>query len=87
MARENFAKYGNPDGPGSYSVAIAMPRVLLKKENHLLVLVTSFFFMLVILPAYLLYNFADSTVKTDTGLYLDNKKLFGSLISENLTIF
>ena len=87
MARENFAKYGNPDGPGSYSVAIAMPRVLLQKENHLLVLITSFFFMLVILPAYLLYNFADSSVKTDTGLYLDNKKLFGALLTENMTIF
>lgn len=28
-ARENFQKYGNPDGPGSYNVAIAMPKFLL----------------------------------------------------------
>lgn len=28
-AFENFKKYGNPDGPGSYSVAIALPRYLL----------------------------------------------------------
>lgn len=28
-AFENFKKYGNPDGPGSYNVAIAMPRFLL----------------------------------------------------------
>jgi len=28
-AYENFKKYGNPDGPGSYNVAIAMPRFLL----------------------------------------------------------
>jgi translocation protein SEC63 len=28
-AYENFKKYGNPDGPGSYSVAIALPRYLL----------------------------------------------------------
>lgn len=32
-ARENFQKYGNPDGPGSYNVAIALPRFLMKQEN------------------------------------------------------
>jgi len=35
VARENFRKYGNPDGPGSFSVAIAMPKFLLEKENHI----------------------------------------------------
>lgn len=34
-ARENFLKYGNPDGPGNYNVAIAMPRFLLQKENQI----------------------------------------------------
>lgn len=32
-ARENFNKYGNPDGPGSYHVAIALPRALLERDN------------------------------------------------------
>lgn len=32
-AYENFKKYGNPDGPGSYNVAIALPRFLLEKDN------------------------------------------------------
>ena len=32
-AKENFRKYGNPDGPGSYHVAIALPRALLEKDN------------------------------------------------------
>jgi len=31
-AKENFKKYGNPDGAGSYQVAIAMPRFLLNKD-------------------------------------------------------
>lgn len=35
VSRENFKKYGNPDGPGSFSVAIAMPKFLLEKENHI----------------------------------------------------
>lgn len=32
-AYENFKKYGNPDGPGSYNVAIALPKFLLETEN------------------------------------------------------
>lgn len=32
-AYENFKKYGNPDGPGSYNVAIALPRFLLDPDN------------------------------------------------------
>lgn len=32
-AKENFRKYGNPDGPGSYHVAIALPRALLERDN------------------------------------------------------
>lgn len=28
-ARANWEKYGNPDGPGSFHVAIALPRFLL----------------------------------------------------------
>lgn len=31
-ARANYEKYGNPDGPGSYKVAIALPRFLLEKK-------------------------------------------------------
>ena len=31
-ARSNYEKYGNPDGPGSYKVAIALPRFLLQKK-------------------------------------------------------
>jgi translocation protein SEC63 len=31
-ARENWKKYGNPDGPGSFHVAIALPKFLLQKE-------------------------------------------------------
>lgn len=31
-ARENFLKYGNPDGKGSFAVGIALPRNLQKKD-------------------------------------------------------
>ena len=31
-ARENFLKFGNPDGKGSFAVGIALPNFLQKKE-------------------------------------------------------
>lgn len=32
-ARQVCEKFGNPDGPGSFNVAIAMPSFLLKKRK------------------------------------------------------
>ena len=36
-ARENFLKYGNPDGAfrGSFAVGIALPNFLQKEENQI----------------------------------------------------
>ena len=34
-ARENFLKFGNPDGKGSFAVGIALPNFLQKKEYYL----------------------------------------------------
>jgi translocation protein SEC63 len=31
--KEICAKYGNPDGPGTFSVAVALPSFLLRKDN------------------------------------------------------
>ena len=38
-ARENFLKYGNPDGKGSFAVGIALPNFLQKEEFQIQVLV------------------------------------------------
>lgn len=84
VSRENFRKYGNPDGPGSYSVAIAMPKFVLKKENRLPVLIGAFSFLLIALPVFVYFNFADSTVQNEHGLHLDNRKIFGTLMRTNM---
>ena len=83
-ARENFQKYGNPDGPGSYNVAIALPRALLEKDNQISVLLAAFFVLLVIIPGFVYINFSDSTKKDERGVILDNKMVFGRKLNENL---
>lgn len=37
-ARQNYEKYGNPDGPGAMSFGIALPSWIVEKENSLWVL-------------------------------------------------
>lgn len=49
-ARANWEKYGNPDGPGSFQVAIALPRFLLQKEYQITVLSCFFVVLLIIIP-------------------------------------
>merc|ERR1719357_2053919 len=49
-ARNNYEKYGNPDGPQTSKVGIGLPRFLLMKENHLMILAMFFFFLLFFIP-------------------------------------
>ena len=89
MSFENFKKYGNPDGPGSYSVAIAMPKFLLEEKNQIQVLMLAFFILLVLIPGFVYVNFIDSTKKDEGGVLLENKryysvKLNGNLIPKNM---
>lgn len=51
-ARQNWEKYGNPDGPGSFQVAIALPRFLLQKDYQVSVLVAFFVVLLVVIPGF-----------------------------------
>jgi translocation protein SEC63 len=83
-AFENFKKYGNPDGPGSYSVAIAMPKFLLEKNNQIPVLICAFFFLLCVIPGVLYINFGDTTIKDESGVLLENKKNYGAKLNEQL---
>ena len=83
-AYENFKKYGNPDGPGSYNVAIALPRFLLHAENQVSVLIFAFFILLVVIPGFVYINFGDTTTKDEMGVLLENKRIYGSKLNENL---
>lgn len=82
-AKENFRKYGNPDGPGSYHVAIALPKILLEKEHQVQVLFVAFVVLLIIIPGFF-YMSLDSSNKSEGGISLDNKKIYGMLINENM---
>jgi preprotein translocase subunit Sec63 len=55
-AKENFLKFGNPDGKSatSFAVGIALPKFIQRKENQLQVLMVFFVFVTFIIPGYFL---------------------------------
>merc|ERR1719247_2466627 len=50
VAKANYEKYGNPDGPQTTKVGIGLPRFMMEKENHLMILCIFFFFLLFVVP-------------------------------------
>lgn len=83
-AKENYKKYGNPDGPGSFQVAIALPRFLLNKEYQISVLAAFFVVLLVLIPGWFYYNL-DSQNKDVGDISIENRQIFAQMINENMT--
>ena len=82
-ARDNFLKYGNPDGKGTMAVGIALPNFLQKKEYQIQVLMVFFFVIIILIPGYF-YNKLLASEKDVGGVDVDNRKIFTELINENM---
>lgn len=85
-AKVNCEKFGNPDGPGAFHVAIALPSFLLRKENHVAVLCFFFVILLIIIPSLVIWWYENSKKYDLDGTILDNKKLYFRFLNENLII-
>ena len=53
-ARDNFLKFGNPDGQnrGNFHVSVALPEMLYEKDYQIFILVCFFMLVVVIVPGY-----------------------------------
>jgi len=51
-ARENFEKWGHPDGWGHFNIGIALPETLQEKDQQLFVLTLTFMICIVMIPGY-----------------------------------
>jgi hypothetical protein len=82
-ARENFLKYGNPDGKGSFAVGIALPNFLQKEEFQIQVLVGFFILIIIVVPSWFM-NQITANEKDVGGVDVDNRKIFTDHINENM---
>ena len=85
-AKKNFEKYGNPDGPGSMRVSIGLPSFVLEKKNHMPILLLFVVFILIIFPSCFLFWFKSSESYTQSGMIVDNIKVFYDLMNENILL-
>lgn len=84
-ARDNFVKYGNPDGKGSFAVGIALPQFLQKKDFQLQVLLAFFIIVIIVIPYWFYSKLEESQVDVG-GIDLETRKMFTDLIDENIEL-
>jgi preprotein translocase subunit Sec63 len=83
-ARENFLKFGNPDGAGrgSFAVGIALPNFLQKEENQIQVLAVFFVLIIILMPSFFLTQITINEM--DIGeVDKDNRKIFTKIMLIN----
>lgn len=86
VARTNYEKFGNPDGPQTTKVGIGLPRFLLEKKNHLIILIIFFVVFLIIIPATFIYHYQSQRDYSPNGVRVETLQFFGHFITEQTKI-
>jgi hypothetical protein len=83
VARENFLRFGSPDGYGNFKVSMAYPKVLMQKEYQLWVLFGFFAVMVLLIPGYFYFHLSQDE-RDVGGVNMENRKLFSELLDESV---
>lgn len=86
VAKRNYEKYGNPDGPQTTKVGIGLPAFLLEKENHLMILCTFFFCLLFVIPGACIVYYQKTKVYAANGIMLETLQFLGYYISDSTRV-
>lgn len=81
--RENYEKYGNPDGYHGTSVTIGLPSWLTNKDNELAILVAYFVVMIVVIPVVVGLWWRKSSKFLEDGVMQNTAYRFYRQIQEN----
>ena len=82
VAKKNYEKYGNPDGPTTTKVGIGLPRFLLAGENQVLILSTFFLFLLVVVPLVFLRMYHRQKKYASSGVLVETLTFISYYMSE-----
>ena len=84
-AKENWEKYGNPDGRQSMEVSIGLPTFLLDAEWKHTILLVYLFIMVVCIPAAVWLYYSNSSKYGERGVMYKSWGWFNHAINETLT--
>jgi len=85
-ARENYEKYGNPDGKQSLEVSIGLPNFLLQTEYRNLVLVVYLIFMVGVIPFAVYTYYTDSSKFGEKDIMYDTYSWFHNTLNEHTLV-
>merc|ERR1719267_466624 len=81
--RENYEKYGNPDGYHGTSVTIGLPSWLTNKENELPILVAYFVVIIIVIPVVVGLWWRNSSKFLENGVMQKTATRFYHQVQEN----
>lgn len=84
IAKENFKKYGNPDGAGNMRIGIALPPFVYDKKNHMPILVLFLIFIIFVLPIGFYYWYVTENSVDENGVRPENRRIYYDLLNENV---
>ena len=85
-AKENYKKYGNPDGPGILSYGFALPFFLFEGKTGFYVLFIFSISMIIIFPILFLRWFKNSKKYNNDGLLTDNLPFYYEIMNKDILI-
>jgi len=83
VARRNWEKYGNPDGPQTTKVGIGLPRFLLEKENNLHILISFFLVIIIVVPVTFICYYNRTKNFAANGVLIETLQFLGYYINES----
>jgi len=81
-SKRNYEKYGNPDGPTGTKVGIGLPRFLLEKDNHFVILSMFFFLLLFVVPVTFICYYQRTKNYAANGVMLETLQFMGYHIKD-----
>lgn len=85
-AKENYEKYGNPDGKQSLEVSIGLPSFLLEGSNRNLVLVVYLIIMVGVIPLAVWTYYSDSSKYGEKDVMYDTYSWYHHSLNEHSTV-
>eukprot|EP00922_Rhytidocystis_sp_ex-Travisia-forbesii_P008885 GHVS01012981.1.p1 GENE.GHVS01012981.1~~GHVS01012981.1.p1 ORF type:complete len:632 (-),score=114.26 GHVS01012981.1:103-1998(-) len=86
VAKANYEKYGNPDGPGVMKVGIGLPRFLVEEDFQLLILCIFFLILLVVIPMCFLCYYRKQKKYAPNGVQVDTLHFLSYYLNESTRI-
>eukprot|EP00440_Ansanella_granifera_P053192 gb/GFBE01057668.1/.p1 GENE.gb/GFBE01057668.1/~~gb/GFBE01057668.1/.p1 ORF type:complete len:672 (+),score=172.46 gb/GFBE01057668.1/:1-2016(+) len=83
VAKRNWEKFGNPDGPQTTKVGIGLPRFLLEKENHFMILCAFFFVLIFLVPMTFICYYQNTKNYAANGVMIETLQFLGLYVNES----